>query len=234
MAARKSAPALAVVVDRLRAHYGRPVAPAVTDPFEQILLEQVAYLANDVTRRAAFKLLATSVGLKPDNILAATKKTLLAAASKGGAIAADERVARMRESAKIVRDQYGGSLAGVLALPAAEARKALAQFPMIGKPGAEKILLFAGKSNGLALDSNGLRVLLRVGYGAEDRNYDRAYRSVVADAHAQAPMERPRAIATYLLLREHGKALCGRTSPDCEECPLKGECAYARRAGRAT
>ena len=47
------------------------------------------------------------------------------------------------------------------AAPASE--KALKRFPSIGDPGAEKILLFTRSYPVMALDSNGLRVLCRVG-----------------------------------------------------------------------
>ena len=49
-----------------------------------------------------------------------------------------------------------------------KARRALKRFPGIADPGADKLLLFAGVTPYLALDSNGLRVLLRLGYGEED------------------------------------------------------------------
>ena len=52
------------------------------------------------------------------------------------------------------------------------------QFPMIGEPGAEKILLFCGLLNVLALESNGLRVLTRLGCGEERKELCRGYKSV--------------------------------------------------------
>jgi endonuclease-3 len=48
-----------------------------------------------------------------------------------------------------------------------KAKKLLMRFPMIGEPGAEKILLFCGALAVLALESNGLRVLVRVGVAEE-------------------------------------------------------------------
>jgi hypothetical protein len=48
-------------------------------------------------------------------------------------------------------------LGAVLDRPQADAIRALKKFPAIGEPGAEKILLFAGKAPILALESNGLR-----------------------------------------------------------------------------
>ena len=66
-----------------------------------------------------------------------------------------------------------------VALPYARTMKALKLFPCIGDPGAEKILLFRGVVAGLPLESNGLRVLMRIGHGrAHLKNYGAMYRGV--------------------------------------------------------
>jgi endonuclease-3 len=57
----------------------------------------------------------------------------------------------------------------VLELPYPQAKKALKQFPNIGDPGAEKILMFCGSAPGLPLEWNGLRVLTRVDMGGGRR-----------------------------------------------------------------
>jgi endonuclease-3 len=62
-------------------------------------------------------------------------------------------------------------LKSVLKLPLPKAKKALQKFPGIGEPGAEKILLFTRTHPLMALESNGLRVLVRLGFGAEHKNY---------------------------------------------------------------
>ena len=43
----------------------------------------------------------------------------------------------------------------------------LKKFPAIGDPGVDKILLLTRTEPVMALDSNGLRVLVRLGFGAE-------------------------------------------------------------------
>ncbi|MEZ6038395.1 MAG: hypothetical protein R3F29_13005 [Planctomycetota bacterium] len=45
-----------------------------------------------------------------------------------------------------------------------------------GDPGFDKLRAFAGVEAVLAVDSNGLRVLLRLGYGAEAKAYAQSYR----------------------------------------------------------
>ena len=116
---------------------------------------------------------------------------------------------------------------GIVKLPAPEARRALQRFPGIGAPGAERLLLLAGRAPVLALDSNGLRTLLRLGYGAEAKSYSTSYRSAQAAATAELPAE-PRALATaHLLLQRHGRTVCRNTRPLCGECPVRGDCPAA-------
>jgi endonuclease III len=36
-------------------------------------------------------------------------------------------------------------------------------------------------------------------------------------------------IRAHLLLEQHGQTTCKRSRPDCEQCPVNGDCAYANR-----
>jgi endonuclease III len=115
----------------------------------------------------------------------------------------------------------------VLERPLAKARTALKKFPGIGEPGAEKILLFTGKHALFALESNGLRVLVRLGYAREEKNYSTTYRALRT---ALAPLESRGAAwlqRAHLLLQRHGQELCKRTAPRCDDCPLLAGCPSA-------
>ena len=135
--------------------------------YEAVLWENVAYLVGDDRRAKAFEVLRTRVGLSPVRILAA-----------GDALDSfGDRADRLREVATIVLE-LGGDLDVVLAGPLAEARRAVKRLPGIGDPGADWLLLLAGKLRTLAPESNALRVLLRLGYGEEKKSYAASYRSV--------------------------------------------------------
>ncbi len=219
------------IVARLERLYGPPAPPDVTGPFEMILRENVAYLASDARRDAAWDALRRRVGTTPKAILAAPRAELTAIA-RAGILAAD-RVEKIRESARIALEEFGGDLGRALDRAPAKAAKALERFPSIGGPGAEKILLFSRREKVLALDSNGLRVLLRLGYGEEDGNYAASYRSVREAARPQWKDDFDWLIAAHQLLRRHGQELCKASHPRCEACPLRRECAYGARAAEA-
>jgi len=222
MAAKRT---LAGIIAQLRTHYGDPEPPLTTDPFELILLENVAYLVSDEKRAAAFELLGRTVGTRPHEILAAENEALLRIAKLSG-VQPERRAARLRELALIAMDEFDGDLTGALKLPLRKAKQALRKFPGVGEPGAEKILLFTRSYPVLALDSNGLRVLLRLGFGEEKKNYSASYRSTQEAISDELVEDYDWLISAHSLLREHGKELCKTNRPRCEECPVRKRCAY--------
>ena len=212
------------VIARLQSTYGRPKAPK-SDPFELILWENVAYLLTDERREAAFEALRQRVGLAPKQILAAPQATLLEIAQMGG-MRPEVRVERLRTIARITLDEFQGDLRKAVKLPLKQAKKALRLFPNIGEPGAEKILLFSKSYPVLGLDSNGLRVLRRIGYGQDHKNYSATYHSVDEAVASEIGEDCAPLIKANPLLRQHGKERCKMNGPLCRICPLTDLCAY--------
>jgi endonuclease III len=219
---------LAEVLRSLRKYYGTPPRAISSDPFRLILWEQVAYLVPESRRRQAYAALRTQVGLTPAAILAAPQSTLLRITHLGGAIAAPARAARLRQSAELVLGRGRGGLRAALRLPLPQARRVLASFPMIGEPGADKILLFTGTARLLPLDSNGLRVVQRLGYAPDAEDYRTAYRRAQAALTPHLPRSHAALSDAYQLLRMHGQELCRRRAPRCTQCPLRPGCPIGR------
>jgi endonuclease-3 len=208
--------------------YGCPNPPQFEAPLEMILWEIVAYLVDDTQRRTAFEALRKRVGLTPEKILAAPKELLRQITRIGGSIAAEERADRLRTAAQLALDEFGGNLATVLKLPSQKAKRSLMRFPMIGEPGAEKILMFSGVLPVLALESNGVRVLVRVGIGEDRKSYAATYRSVREATLGQLPEDCKSLTTAHLLLRQHGQERCFRNRPACHSCVLNSDCPYFR------
>jgi len=226
------------IITKLKSHYGSPSPPKTADPFEMILLENVAYLVGDERRGQAFEALRDRVGLSPVDVITAPDEKLLEVARLGGMLPAG-RVEKLRRVANIALQEFDGDLKSVLAQPIAKAKRALKKFPGIGDPGAEKILLFTRTHPVLALESNGLRVLLRLGYGEERKNYSATYRMAQEALKPESKQDFDWLIEAHQLLRHHGQELCKRTEPLCPPCPLKLDCRFYQesvslkaRAGR--
>ncbi len=220
-------PEFSRIIAQLKQHYGKPEVAPARGPFELVLWENACYLLPDERRREVFEALRARVGLNAAAIDAASDKVLLPLAQRGG-MRPETRVFRWRQIAAITLHQYAGNLDSILKLPYAEAKRALKQFPTVGDPGAEKILLLCGISSGLPLESNGLRVLARLGWGRIQRNYGATYRSVQDALKPELPSNAEALKEAHLLLRIHGKTLCKDKAPLCYQCPVSSRCNYAR------
>jgi endonuclease-3 len=218
-------PELKKLIAKLKRHYGKPSLPPAKGPFELVMWENACYLLPDERRAEVFEGLQKQVGLNAKAILNAEPDLLLELATMGG-MRPKVRVFRWQEIARITITQFAGDLNQILQLPYAQAKKALKQFPNIGDPGAEKILMYCGASPGLPLEWNGLRVLTRVGYGRWQKNYGAAYRSVQEALKPELPRKAEAIAQAHLLLRQHGKEVCRDKTPQCYGCPVKELCAY--------
>ena len=218
-------PALIEVVATLKRHLR--VAPVPTDPFQLILWENIGYLIDDEKRRTLFDAFAATVGLEPAAIAAADEAVLLPLAKRGG-MRPETRVARWRTIARIIAERCGGDLdASLRVLPLAKARALLKAFPVIGDPGADRILLLSGLAARPCLESNGLRSLARLGAFREQGSYTASYKAAIAALVSQGRPDAAWLTDAHLLLREHGKTLCRRGVPLCGACPLEPVCPKA-------
>jgi endonuclease III len=190
----------------------------------------VAYRTDEATRLRAFRLLESGIGTAPEAILRAPFAALRDITRAGGAIGSDLRAKRVRFIAERVLERWDGDLWPIAKLPYDDAVRELMRYPSIGRPGAERILLLAGAFRPLALESNGLRVLLRLGYGRDLGRYDKTYAAVQASAAPEiAETERAR-LSAHFLLQAHGQAFCRRAAPMCSACPVRADCPTGRSA----
>ena len=213
-------------LDALEKRYGPPPRPVPRSALEWILWENAAYLVPDEKRAQAFAALKRATGLDPERIAGLPPHELRAWAETGG-MNPGGRVEKVLAIAALVRERFGGDLDGALDGPLAKARAALKRFPGIGDPGADKILLFTDRQPSLALESNGLRTLLRLGYGRQEKGYAATYRSVQRALEPAVGRGLPFLRRAHDLLRRHGQELCKNSAPRCEECPLAAGCPTA-------
>lgn len=216
---------LAAVLDRLEEHYGSQKRPGPASAYEMILYANCGYPANDVSCPKGFEALRRLAGLAPDQILAVPDKELAGIVRLGG-IFPELRATRLKEIAGRVRDKFNGDLDAALEGPPAQAKTILRQFPTIGDPGAEKILLFTNRAPIAAIPSGQVHVLHRLGFGREKKSYAAGYRAAQEGVLTELPAAIPQLQRTYLLIQCHGRELCKRTRPVCERCPVSKDCRY--------
>ena len=212
------------LIDTLEKHYGPAPRPFPTDPFELVLWENVAYLADDETRRAALESLRRGVGTRPAQILGATRAQLVEV-TRGG-ILADVFSEKLRVAAEIAVGEFDGDLSDMIRGPVKVAKKALRRFPGIGEPGAEKILLFTRSHPFLAAESNALRVLERCGLCPAGKSYGATYAAVRELAQRELGDDFDALYTARHLLRRHGQELCRRRTPQCGSCLVRPKCPF--------
>jgi endonuclease III len=216
---------LATILDRLEQHYGKQKRPGPAGAYEMVLYANCGYPANDISCPKGFEALRRLVGLAPGQILAAPDKQLAGIARLGG-IVPELRATRLKEIAGRVRDKFSGDLDAALEGPAAQAKKILRQFPTIGEPGAEKILLFTNRATIAAIPSGQVHVLHRLGFGQEKKSYAAGYRAAQEAVLTEIPAAIAQLQRAYLLIQCHGRELCKRSRPVCQRCPVSKDCPY--------
>jgi endonuclease III len=215
------------LIDGLLAKYGELRPPPISDPFELILYENVSYLVDDDHRLKAYRNLERTIGTLPEDILSASPEQFGSVVEMAGSDKIG-RVANLVTCAEIAIREFGGNVRSSLELPFKKALGPITRFPSIGEPSGEKILLFCGVGEVLPLDSNGLRVMTRLGFGSESSNYSETYRTVRESLAGQFPIENRWLISAHLLLRKHGQMMCKSNHPECDQCPVVEKCDFGR------
>lgn len=200
-----------------------------------ILYLNSGYPASDASCSKGFDALKREIGVKPQEILAASNAKLAKLLRLGG-IVPEQRAARVHEIARKVKAEFGGDLKAELKKRLQEkyqtskgthsAKKILREFPVIGEPSADKILLFSKLAPLAAVPSACLGVPMRIWFGKEGKSYAADYRKVREKLDAELPGTFEARQRAYLLLKKHGQEICKRSAPQCEICPLTARCAY--------
>ena len=220
----RAAPSLKTVVRRLAKLYPQP--EPLTDPLAILVWENIGYLIDDAWRAELFAEFQKKIGLTAPRIANAPMPVLSDIAKRGG-MHPQKRAERLIEIGRLAIAECDGDVVGELrTLPLQKARSLLKKFPSVGDPGADRILLFSGVAPQPCLESNGLRVLVRLGVCAEGKSYAQTYKGAIAVLTAEGANDAEWLKRAYMVLREHGKSLCKRSTPLCEPCPLDAICAH--------
>jgi endonuclease-3 len=223
---KRRRPDLPTLLDDLERLHGKPRRLPPRSALDWVLWENAAYLVPDDRSRAAYAALKERTGLTPGGILGLPREDLSEIARLGGMLP-ERRFEKLLSIAETVQERFDGDLEAARRLPLAKARRAMKAFPGIGDPGADKILLFTQTHPLPALESNGVRVLVRRGLAEEAKGYAATYRSAVAALAPYADEGCAWLMRAHDLLRAHGQALCKHNEPLCEACPLAEACPSA-------
>jgi endonuclease-3 len=233
---QKAKATLSDILGRLEKHYGAQEAIGPKDPYEMILFVNCGYPATDESCSKGYEALKKERGTKPEEILRAPVAKLAKLMRLGG-IVPELRAQRLKLIVRIMNENFGGDLNWSLdnlikdeKTPVNQrlrrVKSALKEFPVIGEPGADKIVLFAGLAPVAAVPSACPGVPQRIFFGREDKNYGKGYRAAQEVLNMELPEKFEARQRAYLLLKKHGQEICKRTKPKCEICPISAMCVY--------
>jgi len=224
------------ILDQLERHYGPQELSGPDNPYEMILFANCGYPAADISCAKGFNPLKAEVGTKPEQILKASSAKL-AKLTRDAGMFPELRAERLKVIARIATENFGGDLNWALERTMKDektpeekrlkrAKRALKEFPIIGEPGADKIILFAGLAPGAAVPSAQTGVPQRIFFGTEDKNYGKGYRAAQEAMNAELPQDFAARRRAYSLLKKHGQEICKSTNLKCEICPISRMCLY--------
>lgn len=203
-----------------------PSPPPLRDPLQILVWENIGYLIDDERRAGLFREFKSKIGFKAAQIANAPSPVLIDIARRGG-MHPQKRADRLKEIGRLAIAECDGDIVNALrALPLPKARALLKRFPSVGDPGADRIILFSGIAAQPALNSDGMRALVRLGLCVEQKSYSQTYRMGVDVLRKHGMPDAAWLERAYLILRAHGRALCKRSAPICEPCPLDSICAH--------
>ncbi len=215
----------AELIDRLVAFYGPLPAPPA-DPFAYYVWEILGTRTTAGRRDAAMTALRRVPALTPDSLRKLPRGRLEAIVRQCGPFA-DERVAALDAGVTVFRRQphFLQRLHGSIR----ESLLAARDLPHLGRSGALRLLMFAGRSGIVPVDAALARVAVRLGVTDETANLTLLTRRVRRGLAAVLPDdlgERRRAVR-YLV--HHAEHTCVESAPHCGVCPLADTCPAARR-----
>lgn len=226
---------LTQILEVLENKYGAQKLVGPNDPYEMIVFLNSGYPASDAKCAKGFEALKRKVGVEPKKVLAVSKPKL-AKTMRPSVILPSLCAERLKEIVRKVRDELKGDLTAALRQRLREAKepekglkaakKVLQEFPVIGEPSAEKILLFSGLAAVAAVPSAFVEVPVRLFMGEPGKNYAADYKAAREILDSGLPETFEARQRAYLLLKKHGQEICKRSRPKCEICPLTENCAY--------
>jgi endonuclease III related protein len=127
-----------------------------------------------------------------------------------------QKAKKLKAFVRFVRNQFGGSLKRMFAVPTMELREKLLGVHGIGPETADSILLYAGNHPIFVVDAYTRRIMTRHGILNEKNTYDeiRTHFEKNLPQHARLYNE------YHALIVNTGKYWCRTKNPICAECPL--------------
>ena len=208
--------AMAEIVDRLEAAYGKAVLRTRRPALDELVLTILSQNTSDRNSEHAYARMRERFPTWGD-VRDAPETELVEALRPGGL--AVQKAPRIQAA---LRDLDRLDLAWLGGLPVDEAMRWLVALPGVGPKTASCVLLFSLDVPVMPVDTHIHRIALRVGLVPAGTTADAAHALLTE----MTPPDRM--LEAHLLLIRHGRTTCTARRPRCEECVLLDLCDYGR------
>lgn len=186
------------------------------DPFETLVVTIISQNTADRNTVKAHQNLLKVSAITPQALAEAPIGKIEDAIRPAGLYRAKAQT--IKQAAKTVVENYGGTLQPVLSLPIDKARNALMQIRGVGPKTADVVLLFSANQSTIPVDTHVNRVSKRLGFVPATGDYE------VARKNLQLLFDPKDYLAVHLLLIAHGRKTCKARNPCCGTCVVNMYC----------
>jgi len=131
----------------------------------------------------------------------------------------NQKALRLKTFAAFVESEHGGSLSSMFAQEPQRLRARLLEIKGLGPETVDSILLYAGEQPFFVVDAYTDRLLTRLGYCVQPRNYDAWQRLITTRLPVDVELYKD----LHAQIVHHCKVHCQR-KPLCPSCPLSRLC----------
>ncbi|OPY30943.1 MAG: G/T mismatches repair enzyme [Methanocella sp. PtaU1.Bin125] len=206
---------------RLIAHYGR-YEERDGSPFDVLIATILSQNTTDKNSHRAFASLYARFDT-PEKLAAAPEEEIAELIKIGGLY--EQKAKLIKQVAKLVLDEYGGTLDFVCDADPGAARKELLTIKGVGPKTADCVLLFSCGRDVIPVDTHVYRISQRLGLVPEGANHEVTHR-VLMDVVPAGDRG-----SVHVALVRFGRDTCKAQNPQHDKCFLIDQCDYACAIG---
>jgi len=192
-------------------------------PFEALVSIIVSQNSTDLVTERVMADLASRVRVDPPTVAVMRAGDLVRILRPAGL--ARQKVPKIREIARILADDFGGTMDAFPAAPTAKAREMLLALPGVGPKTADVWLSLVAGRDTMPMDTHIARLVRRWRL-----SHGRAYAEINEDLRRYVPPRSRR--EGHLALIYFGREVCQARRPRCEACPVYDLCDAAEKRPR--